>query len=76
MFEEAFETVAKAASAKKPSLYSSEDDTRLNKFLDSELRSVVNAARRGLRKARTTMEPKKKDDLANKVCALLTIEGR
>ena len=75
VFEEAFEKVAKAASAKKPSGYSSEDDTRPNKSPDSELRSVVNAVQRGLRKARTTMEPKKKDDLAKKVCALLTKDG-
>ena len=72
VFGEAFEKVAKDAAAKKPSRYSSKDDTRPNKSPDSELRSVVIAVQRGLRKARTTMEPKKKDDVANKVCALLT----
>ena len=50
--EEAFEKVAKAASTKTPSGHSSEDDTRPNKYPDSELRSVVNAVQRGLRKAR------------------------
>ena len=55
----------------EPSGYSSEDDTRPNKSPVSELRSVVNAVQRGLRKERTTMEPKK-DDLANRVCAHLT----
>ena len=78
VFEEAFEKVAKAAATKKPSGYSSEDDTRPNKLPDSELRSVVNAVQHGLRKARTSMEPKKEDDLSNKlnkVCALLTKDG-
>ena len=49
VFEEAFEKVAKSAATKKPSGYSSEDDTRPNKSPDSELRSVVNAVQRGLR---------------------------
>ena len=53
VFAEAFKKVAKAATAKKPSGYSSEDDTRLNKSPDSELRNVVNAVQRGLRKARS-----------------------
>ena len=74
VFEEAYEKVARAAAAKKSSGYSSEDGTRPNKSPDSELRSVVNAVQRGLRKARA-MEPKKKDDLENKVCALLTKDG-
>ena len=75
VFEEAFEKVAKAASTKKPSGYSSEDDTRPNKSPDYELRSVGNVVQRGMRKARTTMEPKKQDDLANQVCAPLTEDG-
>ena len=74
VFEEAFEKVAQAATAKKPSGYSSEDDTRPNKSPDSELRSVINVVQRGLRKA-SARESKKTDDLANKVCALLTKEG-
>ena len=74
VFEEAFEKVARAAAAKKPSGCSSEDDTRPKKSPDSELRSVVNAVQRGLRKARA-MAPKKKGDLENKVCALLTKDG-
>ena len=72
LFEEAFEKVVKATSAKKPSGYASEDDTRPNKSADSELRSIVLAIQRGLRKTDTTFESKKKDDLAKKVCALLT----
>ena len=72
VLEEAFEKVVKAASAKKPSGYASEDDTRPNKSPDSELRSIVLAIQRGLRKAVTTLESKKKDDLANKVCTILT----
>ena len=75
VFEESFEKVATSASAKKPSGYSSEDDTRPHKSPDSELRSIVLAVQRGLRKTRTTLESKKKDDLANKVCALLTKDG-
>ena len=74
VFEEAFEKVVKAVAKKNPSGYSSEDDTRPKKSPDSELRSVVNAVQRGLQKARA-MEPKKKDDLANEVCALLTKYG-
>ena len=72
VFEEAFEKVAQAATTKKPSVHSSEDDTRPSKSPDSELRSVVNAVQRGLRKTRAR-EPKKTDDLANKVCALRTV---
>ena len=75
VLEEAFGKEAKAASAKKPGGYSSEDDTRPHKSPDSELRSVVLAVQRGLRKTRTAMESKKKDNLANKVCALLTKDG-
>ena len=67
--------MAKATVAKKPGGYSSEDDTCLHKSPDSELRSVVLAVQRGLRKARTTLASQKKDDLANKVCALLTKDG-
>ena len=74
VFKEAFEKVAKATATKKTSWYSSEDDTRPNKSPDSEQRSVVYAVQRGLRKART-VEPKKKDYLANQVCALLTKDG-
>ena len=70
VFEEAFDKVAAAATKKTPSGYSSEDDTRPNKSPDSELRSVINAVQRGLRKARAK-EPRRSDDLANKVCALL-----
>ena len=72
VYEEAFDKVAGAATAKKPSGYSSEDDIRPNKSPDSELRSVINEAQRGPRKARAK-EPKKTDGLANKVCALLTM---
>ena len=71
VFEEAFEKVAQAASARKPSGYASEDDTRPHKSPDSDLRSIVLAVQRGLRKTRTAVEPKKTDDLAKKVCALL-----
>ena len=74
VFEEGFEKVARAAATKKPSGYSSEDDTRPNKSPDSELRSVVNAVQRGLRKAHA-MELKKKGDLVNNICALLTKDG-
>ena len=74
VFKEGFEKVARAAATKKPSGHSSEDDTRPNKSPDSELRSVVNAVQRKLRKARAK-EPKKKDDLTNKVCTLLTKDG-
>ena len=41
VFEEVFEKVTKADSTKRPSGYSSEDDTRPNKSPDSELRSVT-----------------------------------
>ena len=75
VFEEAFEKVDKATSAKKPSGYASEDDIRPNKSPDSELRSIVLAIQRELRKTDTTLESKKKDDLAKKVCALLTKDG-
>ena len=71
VFEEALNKVPQAATKKKPSGYSSEDDTRPNNSLDSKLRSVINAVQRGLRKARAK-EPKRTDDLANKVCALLS----
>ena len=75
VFEEAFDKVAAAAAKKKPSRYSSEDDTRPNKSPDSELRSVINAVQRGLRKAHAK-EPKTSDDLANKGCELLNNLGR
>ena len=65
VFEEAFEKVVRATTAKKPIRYSSEDDTRPNKTPDSELRSDNSTAQRGLRKARAK-EPKRTDDLANK----------
>ena len=54
--------------------YSPADVTRPNESRDSELHSVVNAVQRGLRKVRAK-ELKKKDDLANKVCALLNKNG-
>ena len=75
VLEEAFEKVAKAASTKTPSGYASEDGTRPHKCPDSELRSIVLAVQRGLRKTHTTVESKKKDDLVNKVCTLLTTKG-
>ena len=64
VLEEAFEKVVKAASTRKPSGYASEDDTRPNKSPDSELRNIVLAIQRGLRKEDTAVEPKKTDDLA------------
>ena len=75
VLEEAFEKVVKAASSKKTCGYASEDDTRPNKSPDSELRSVVLAVQRGLREKNTAVEPKKKDDLAKKVCALFDDAG-
>ena len=75
VFKEAYEKLVKAASTKKPGGYASEDDTRPHKSPDSELRSIILAVQRGLRKTDTTLESKKKDDLANKVCALLTKDG-
>ena len=63
--------MVKAASTKKPSGYASEDDTRPNKSPESELRNIVLAIQRGLCKKDTAVEPKKTDDLAKKVCALL-----
>ena len=63
------------SSTKKPSGCASEDDTRPHKSPDSALRSVVLAVQRGLRKAHTKVESKKKGDLATKVCALLTTKG-
>ena len=71
ILEEAFEKVAKAASTKKPTGYASEDDTRPNKSPESELRNIVLAIQRGLRKEDKTVEPKNTDGLAKNVCALL-----
>ena len=71
VLEEAFEKVVHAASTKKPSGCVSEDDTRPNKSPESEIRNIVLAIQRGLRKEDTTLEPKKTGDLAKKACALL-----
>ena len=71
VLEEAFEKAVKAASTKTPSGYASEDDTRPNKSPESELRHIVLAIQRGLRKGDTTVKPKKTDDLTKEVCALL-----
>ena len=71
ILEDAFEKVVKAASTKKPSGYVSEDDTRPNKSPESELRNIVLAIQRGLRKEDKALEPNETGDLAKKVCALL-----
>ena len=70
VFEEAFDKVAAAATKKKPSGYSSEDDTRPNKSPDFELRNGITAVQRGLRRA-SAKKTQLSGDLAIKVCALL-----
>ena len=75
VFEEAFDTVAAAATKNKPSGYVSEDNTHPDKSPNSELRHVITAVQRGLQKSNAT-EAKTSGDLANTVCERTAVKKK